>query len=42
MDGRITGERIRSLRKARDLTQENLAEAADISVNYLSKEPLNK
>ncbi len=36
MDGRITGECIRSLRKARDLTQENLAEAADISVNYLS------
>lgn len=36
MDGRITGERIRKLRRARGMTQEMLAEAADISVNYLS------
>ena len=32
----MTGERIQKLRKARGLTQEKLAEAADMSVNYLS------
>ena len=36
MDGRITGERIQKLRRARGMTQENLAEAVNISVNYLS------
>lgn len=32
----MTGERIQKLRKARGLTQEKLAEAAEMSVNYLS------
>lgn len=36
MDGRMTGERIQKLRKARGMTQEKLAEAAGMSVNYLS------
>lgn len=36
MDGRITGARIRMLRKSHGMTQEMLAEAADMSVNYLS------
>lgn len=32
----MTGERIQKLRRARGLTQEKLAEAAEMSVNYLS------
>lgn len=32
----MTGERIQKLRKARGMTQEKLAEAAEMSVNYLS------
>lgn len=32
----MTGERIQKLRKARGITQEKLAEAAEMSVNYLS------
>lgn len=30
------GSRVRTLRKKRDLTQEKLAEAADLSVNFIS------
>jgi transcriptional regulator with XRE-family HTH domain len=30
------GKRLRTLRKQRDLTQDQLAEAADISVDFLS------
>lgn len=36
MDGKITGERIRKMRLLRGMTQEKLAEAAEMSVNYLS------
>ena len=36
------GEKVRVLRKERGLTQEKLAEMAEISINYLSKIENNK
>lgn len=36
------GEKVRALRKERGLTQEKLAEMAEISINYLSKIENNK
>ena len=36
MDGKIIGQRIQALRKSQGITQEKLAEAAEMSVNYLS------
>lgn len=35
-DAKGTGKRIQGLRKAKGLTQEKMAEALDISTNYLS------
>ena len=35
-EAQLFGRRLRELRQARDLTQEALAEAADLSGNYIS------
>ncbi len=35
-EAQLFGRRLRELRKARGLTQESLAEAADLSGNYIS------